>query len=89
VRVKRAYTARRALACIALPLVPGVLHARRPRRAREGCHRTTESGLQPPAPSLGVVQRQKSMLLTRSSTLYVMNGASSGVRGPLRGLPGP
>ena len=33
-----------------------------PRRAREGCHRTTESGLQPPAPSLSVVQRRKAVV---------------------------
>ena len=65
-------------------LVPGALHARRPRRAREGCHRATERGLQPPAPSLSIVQRQKRMWLTHNNTLYVMNGASSGVRGPLR-----
>ena len=43
-------------------LVPGALHARRPRRAREGCHRATESGLQTPAPSLSIVQRREDVV---------------------------
>jgi len=43
-------------------LVPGFLHARRPRCAREGCHRATRRGLQPPAPSLSVIQRRKDVV---------------------------